>query len=194
MVEKKISNYFDDSSKVISSLSDDIDKINTICDHIKECFSRNNKILIGGNGGSAADAQHFAGELTCTYKNPNRRAFNALNLANNSSAITALMNDFNHLDFFSRQVEAYGVEGDILFLISTGGGDIDKKLSINLINAANTAIHKKLKVVSLIGKTGGELEKISDSFVKVKSNITSHIQEAHISIIHYICESLEDFK
>jgi D-sedoheptulose 7-phosphate isomerase len=194
MVEEKISNYFHDSSKVVNSLSNDIDKINTICDVIKECFSNNKKILIGGNGGSAADAQHFAGELTCTYKNPSRRAFNAINLANNSSAITAWLNDFNHLDFFSRQVEAYGVEGDILFLISTGGGDLDKKLSINLINAANTAIHKKLKVVSLIGKTGGELEKISDSFVKVKSNITSHIQEAHISIIHYICESLEDFK
>ena len=189
-----ISNYFIESSRVIQSVSEDIDKLNSICNDVKNCFSNEKKILIGGNGGSAADAQHFAGELTCTYKNPSRRAFNAINLANNSSALTAWMNDFDHLDFFSRQVEAYGNDGDILFLISTGGGDLGKKLSINLINAANTAIEKKLKVISLIGKSGGELEKISDSFIKVKSNITSHIQEAHISIIHYICESLEDFK
>ncbi len=188
------STYFLESSNVLQSITKDIDIINEICEDIRECFLMNKKMLIAGNGGSAADAQHFAGELTCTYKDPNRRAFNAINLANNSSAITAWTNDFDHLDFFSRQVEAYGASNDILFLISTGGGDVEKKLSINLINAANKAIENKIKVISLIGKSGGELEKISNKYVKVKSNITSHIQEAHIAIIHYICESLENLK
>ncbi len=194
MVEKFVnSNYFIESSKVINSITNETSKINEICNDIHECFRRNNKILIAGNGGSAADAQHFAGELTCTYKDPSRRPFSAINLANNASAITAWTNDFDHLDFFSRQVEAYGVQNDILFLISTGGGDLNKKLSINLINAANKAIEKNIKVISLVGKTGGELEKISNRFIKVKSNITSHIQEAHIAIIHSICESLENY-
>tara|TARA_Y200000002_G_scaffold379753_1_gene389730 strand:- start:910 stop:1497 length:588 start_codon:yes stop_codon:yes gene_type:complete len=188
------STYFLESSNVLQSIIKDIDIINEICEDIRECFLMNKKMLIAGNGGSAADAQHFAGELTCTYKDPNRRPFNAINLANNSSAITAWTNDFDHLDFFSRQVEAYGASNDILFLISTGGGDVEKKLSINLINAANKAIENKIKVISLIGKSGGELEKISNKYVKVKSNITSHIQEAHIAIIHYICESLENLK
>ena len=188
------STYFLESSNVLQSITKDIDIINEICEDIRECFLMNKKMLIAGNGGSAADAQHFAGELTCTYKDPNRRPFNAINLANNSSAITAWTNDFDHLDFFSRQVEAYGASNDILFLISTGGGDVEKKLSINLINAANKALENKIKVISLIGKSGGELEKISNKYVKVKSNITSHIQEAHIAIIHYICESLENLK
>lgn len=185
-------NYFNESSYVLSSISNNIKIIDQICLQVKNCLSKGNKILIAGNGGSAADAQHFAGELTCTYKNPNRRAYPAINLSNNPSAITAWMNDFDHLDFFSRQVDAYGNDKDILFLISTGGGDLEKKLSINLIRAANKALEKNMLVISLVGKTGGELEKISDLHYKVLSNITSHIQEAHISIIHYICESLEN--
>ena len=187
-----MSNYFDESSRVLKSISKDSIKLDEICKNIKNCFLNGNKILLAGNGGSASDAQHFAGELTCTYKKPSRVAYPAINLAHNSSAITAWTNDFDHLDFFSRQIDAYGKENDILFLISTGGGDIDKKLSINLVRAAYKAIEKKMTVISLIGKTGGELKKISNLYYKVSSNITSHIQEAHISIIHYICESLEN--
>ena len=78
--------------------------------------------------------------------------------------------------------------------LSTGGGNLEKKISLNLILAANEAKQKNMKVFSIIGKSGGELEKISDEFVKVKSFETSHIQEAHIAIIHYICESLDTFE
>ena len=157
----------------------------------KKTLVSGNKILIAGNGGSAADAQHFAGELTCTYKNANRKAYPAVSLSNNPSAYTAWANDFDHKDYFTRQVEALGKEKDILFLISTGGGDLKKGFSINLVRAALYAIQRGIIVFSLVGKSGGELEKISKRSVKVKSDITSHIQEAHISIIHYICETLE---
>ena len=135
-----MTNYFNESSKVISSIKSNTEQIDQICKKIRDCFLGGNKILIAGNGGSSSDAQHFAGELTCTYKNPNRMAYPAINLAHNPSAITAWTNDFDHLDFFARQIDAYGKEKDILFLISTGGGDLSKKLSINLIRAANKAI------------------------------------------------------
>lgn len=183
--------YFKSSSAVLMSLDEQVDQIRSITEGIYESFINGGKVLIAGNGGSNSDAEHFAGELTCTYKNSNRQGFPAISLGNNSSAVTAWGNDFGFDTYFKRQVISLGNEGDILFLISTGGGDIEKKLSLNLIMAANIAKEKKLKVFSIIGKTGGELEKISDKFVKVKSYETSHIQEAHIAIIHYICESLD---
>ena len=189
-----MTNYFEDSSEVILSINRNIKEINLICEELKNCFSEGGKLLVAGNGGSASDAQHFVGELTCTYKNPNRKSLPAISLANNPSAFTAWANDFDHLDFFSRQVEGLGKKNDILFLISTGGGDLNKKLSVNLIRAAQKALSMNLKVISLVGKSGGELEKISNLSYKVISNTTSHIQEAHISIIHYLCESLENIK
>ena len=80
-----------------------------------------------------------------------------------------------------------------MFLLSTSGGNIKNNQSINLINAAKTAKKMGIKVISLLGKKGGELKKISDNSIVIKSNITSHIQEAHIAILHYICENLENF-
>ena len=182
--------YFDISSRTIMSLKYDVNKINKMVSGIRNIFKSDGKLLIAGNGGSCADAEHFAGELTCTYNNANRSPFPAISLAN-TPAVTAWGNDFGYDTYFERQVKALGKSGDCLFLISTGGGDIEKGLSINLINAAKTGIEKGLTVYSLVGKTGGELEKLSDEFIKVKSNTTSHIQECHIAIIHYICECLE---
>ena len=187
-------NYFKLSSEVLLSLDDQIDQINSITKGIFDSFTNGGKILIAGNGGSNSDAEHFAGELTCTYKNSKRIGFPAISLGNNSSAITAWGNDFGFETYFQRQVHSLGNKNDILFLISTGGGNLEKKISLNLILAANEAKQKNMKVFSIIGKSGGELEKISDEFVKVKSFETSHIQEAHIAIIHYICESLDTFE
>ena len=186
------SNYFAESSNTIATLSKQEEKINRIVNGIFDTLQSNGKLLIAGNGGSCADAEHFAGELVCTYKNPKRYGFPAVSLSSNSASLTAWGNDFGFETHFERQVESLGQQNDVLFLISTGGGDIEKGLSINLIKAANKGIEKKLKIFSLIGKSGGELEKISDEYIKVKSNVTSHIQEAHIAIIHYICESLDN--
>lgn len=189
-----INNYFSESSKVIKSIIDHEKEIFQIVSGMKNAFNSNNKILIAGNGGSCADAEHFAGELVCTYKSADRKGLPAISLSNNASALTAWGNDFGFEGHFERQIESLGEPNDILFLISTGGGNLDKGYSLNLVRAAKKAKESNLRVYSLIGKTGGELEKISDHYIKIKSAITSHIQEAHIAVLHFICECLEDIK
>lgn len=184
-------NYFINSSKTLESINDQIQEIKIIADKVTDCLSNNNKLLIAGNGGSASDALHFAGELTCTYDKKERKAYNAIALANNISSITAWANDFEYENFFVRQLEAIGTDKDVLFLLSTSGGDLNSNQSINLINAAKYAKENKIFTIALLGKNGGELKKIVDLFTLVKSDKTSHIQEAHIAIIHYICETLE---
>jgi D-sedoheptulose 7-phosphate isomerase len=192
IVENILSNHFLESSATIKSINDNISSISNMALGIYKSQLAGGKLLIGGNGGSSADAQHFAGEMTCTYKDPNRRAFSAISLTTNASAITAWANDFGFDSYFSRQVKAHGKPGDILFLISTGGGDREKGYSMNLVHAADVALALGLKLYSLVGKTGGELSKISHEYIVVQSNATSHIQEAHITIIHSICESLDE--
>ena len=191
MNKNPIAYYFEDSSVVINSITKSIGIIERMARGIYRSQLSGGKLLIGGNGGSCADAEHFAGEMRCTYKDPNRRAFSAISLANNVSAITAWANDFGFDSYFVRQVEAFGQPGDVLFLISTGGGDKEKGYSMNLVDAGYKALEKKLLLYSIVGKTGGELYKISHECVIVPSFITSHIQEAHIAIIHSICEYLE---
>ncbi len=191
IVENILINHFQESSATIKSINDNISSIRNMAIGIYKSQLAGGKLLIGGNGGSSADAQHFAGEMTCTYKDPNRRAFSAISLTTNASAITAWANDFGFDSYFSRQVKAHGKPGDILFLISTGGGDREKGYSMNLVHAADIALKMGLTLYSLVGKTGGELSKISHEHIVVQSNATSHIQEAHITIIHSICESLD---
>jgi phosphoheptose isomerase len=186
--------YIKNSSSVIINLDSDLEKIVRMAEGIYESQIHNGKLLIGGNGGSCADAEHFSGELTCTYKNKKRKAFSAISLTNNSSAITAWANDFKFDSYFERQVLALGKKNDVLFLLSTGGGDIVNNFSMNLVYAAKKAKDMGLKVYSLIGKTGGELLKLSDESILVKSDITSHIQEAHIVIIHMLCEMLDSYE
>jgi len=192
IVENILSNHFLESSATIKSINDNISPISNMALGIYKSQLAGGKLLIGGNGGSSADAQHFAGEMTCTYKDPNRRAFSAISLTTNASAITAWANDFGFDSYFSRQVKAHGKPGDILFLISTGGGDREKGYSMNLVHAADVALEMGLTLYSLVGKTGGELSKISHEYIVVQSNATSHIQEAHITIIHSICETLDE--
>ena len=192
IVENILSNHFLESSATIKSINDNISSISNMALGIYKSQLAGGKLLIGGNGGSSADAQHFAGEMTCTYKDPNRRAFSAISLTTNASAITAWANDFGFDSYFSRQVKAHGKPGDILFLISTGGGDRERGYSMNLVHAADVALEMGLTLYSLVGKTGGELSKISHEYIVVQSNATSHIQEAHITIIHSICESLDE--
>ena len=168
------------------------DIINQISKNLIECFNQGNKLLVCGNGGSCSDAAHFVGELTCTYKNNKKIGLPAIDLGSSMTALTAWGNDFNFESFFERQVSALGKKNDILFLISTGGGNLEKNTSINLVYAAKIAKKIGMKVISLIGKTGGELKNISDISFVAKSNITSHVQETHIVLLHMICENLEE--
>ena len=186
-----IKNYFQTSSKTIEKLSKFEDKILCIIKEIIEAKKNQKKMLVAGNGGSCSDAEHFVGELQCTYKDRSRDPVSAISLASLPAAVTAWCNDFEFLSYFKRQVQAHGNKGDILFLISTGGGDEKSGASMSLVEAAKEAKTRGLKVISLIGKTGGILREISDVSIIVESNVTSFIQESHIAILHCICEILD---
>ena len=188
---KIIDNYFDKSSNVIKNLYTHKKKIVQIINKIYQCNKNKKKILIAGNGGSCADAEHFAGELVCTFINRKRKAISAIPLSTHSAAITAWSNDFDFNSYYKRQVEANGQKGDILFLLSTSGGDLANKASINLVNAAKEASKRGLFVISLVGKTGGILKKISNIYINILDSNTSFIQEAHMSILHCICLCLD---
>lgn len=151
---------------------------------IKLCFSDGNKILIAGNGGSAADAQHFAAEIVCRFKKE-RAGYPALALTVNSSVITAWGNDYDFDLIYSRQVEAFGRPGDIFIGISTSGN------SKNIVNAVIKAKHSGMKSICLLGNGGGELAKSADLSIIIPSTNTPRIQEMHILLIHVICEEVE---
>jgi len=187
-----LKNYLLNTSSVTLSLEQEIDKIIEITTILVKAINKNGKILVAGNGGSSSDAEHFVGELLCTYKNPKRRGFPAISLASNNAAVTAWANDFGYDSYFFRQLKSLGGKKDVLFLISTGGGDLKNKFSLNLVNAALEAKKMGICVISLIGKSGGELQKISDHYIKIKSSVTSHIQESHMVILHMICEIIDN--
>ena len=187
----KINNHFKNSSNVIKELNKFEKEIMLFANKISNTRNKN-KVLVGGNGGSCADADHFTGELQCTFKDRKRKPISAISLNNSFPAITAWCNDFSFDTYFLRQIEAHGRKGDVLVLLSTGGGDIKSGASINMISAAKLALKKKMYVISLVGKTGGALKKISSLCIHVKSNNTAYIQEAHMSILHCVADILED--
>lgn len=144
------------------------------------------KILLCGNGGSAADCQHFAAELVVQLrKEKKRKAQPALALSTDSSILTAAGNDLGFEKIFARQVEALGRPGDVLVAISTSGK------SANVVAAARAAHREKMKVVALTGKSGGKLVKLADCWIGVPSGDTQRIQEMHITILHFWGEVLE---
>ncbi len=154
---------------------------------LADTFKRGNKVLLCGNGGSAADSQHIAAELVIRYRSSvERKALPAIALSVDSSALTAGGNDYGFDKIFSRQVEALGNEGDILIGISTSGN------SQNVIEAVQEAKSKQMKSVCLLGGEGGKLQDICDYSVTVPSDITARIQESHILIGHIWCEIIEE--
>ena len=142
------------------------------------------KILICGNGGSASDAQHFAAELIGRFKKE-RIAYPAISLNTDTSAITAIANDYDFSKIFSRQLQGLGQSGDILFAISTSGN------SENVIQAAIEAKKKNIEVISLTGSKESKLEKYSTVCIKVSTETTAQIQELHIIVIHLLCTLIE---
>ena len=186
-----LQNFFKDSAAVIESLGE----LSPICvqvsEEIKKVHERGNSILLAGNGGSCSDSLHFAGELSCTYSRGDRKPFRAICLQSNQAALTAWSNDFDFTSFYQRQIEALGKKGDILILFSTSGGCLKTNRSLNLLLAAKEAKKRGIKVVGFLGKNGGELVDIADIVLHVKSESTAMIQQAHITLVHVICELLE---
>lgn len=163
-----------------------LEKIVEISDILSDCIKNGGKILLCGNGGSAADTQHIAGELVVRLTSDSqRKALPAIALTTNPSVITASANDFGFESVFSRQIEALGKEKDILILLSTSGN------SPNLLKATETAKSLKIKTIALLGKGGGKLMDLTDYSLVVPSDDTQRIQEVHITIGHILVLSIE---
>ena len=144
-----------------------------------------NKILIAGNGGSAADAQHFSAELTGRFKKE-RISLPAIALTTDTSALTAIGNDYGYKYVFSRQLEGLGNEEDVFIGISTSGN------SKNIIEAIHKAKEKNIKIITLLGKDGGKIKDLGDINIIIPSYDTPRIQEMHIMLLHMICQIIDE--
>ncbi len=142
-------------------------------------------LLVCGNGGSAADALHIAGELVGRFKKE-RPALKVISLTADSSILTAISNDYSYNEVFARQVEAYGEKGSVLLGISPSDA------SQNVIEALTKAKEQEMTTIVLTGKGGGEMAAIADVAITVPSDSTPRIQEAHLCLYHYICEKVEE--
>jgi len=162
-----------------------IQTIRQIVERTIEALRNNKKILFCGNGGSAADAQHLAAELSGRFYLDRPPLFAEV-LHDNSSFLTAVANDYGYEEVFARGVEAKGQEDDILFALSTSGN------SPSIVNAAKIAKKMKISVIGLTGKTGGKLKEHCDLIAKIPSSNTPRIQEGHMLVGHIICELVEE--
>lgn len=178
-----IKNSIQVKENIISNL-DLIKKIENVTEEIIKAYKNGNKVLICGNGGSAADAQHIAAELSGRFYY-DRPPLPAEALHVNSSYLTAVANDYNYSEIFSRMVKAHGKKGDILIGISTSGN------SINVIKAIEIANKLEIITVGMTGQSGGKIKDVVKYLINVPSEDTPRIQEAHILIGHIICEKVE---
>ena len=184
-LQDKIKRDFLETAKLLSQLAEtESKKIMKAGDMIVEAFRSGRKILACGNGGSAADAQHFTAEFIGRFY-AERQSLPAITLSSDPSVVTAIGNDYGFASVFARQIEGLGNPGDILVVISTSGK------SANILEAIDAAKRKNMKIIALVG--GYVDEKVSgcDLYFSVLSN-TPRIQEAHIVILHSICESVEE--
>lgn len=162
-----------------------LSQIERIAAAIVQCYRIGGKVLICGNGGSASDAQHMEGELVGRFKQE-RKGLAAIALSANSTTVTALGNDYGFEWIYSKQVEAYGNQGDLLIGITTSGN------SENINRAVIQAKQQGMTTVALLGKDGGMVKDSADITLIVPSDDTARIQEAHIMIIHIICGLVEN--
>ena len=182
--QEKIRNYILSSSEIVHnsvSLAPNIEKSITV---IVKCLRKGNKVVLFGNGGSAADAQHIAAELIGRFS-INRKSLPAIALSDNPSTITAISNDFSFDLVFSRQCESLISKGDIAIGISTSGN------SLNVKKGINTSKKNGATTIALLGNKGGTIKKFVDIPLIVNSASTPHIQEVHRIIYHVICEIVE---
>ncbi|MDP2750159.1 MAG: D-sedoheptulose 7-phosphate isomerase [Nanoarchaeota archaeon] len=181
---KEIDLSFEDSIKAKKDALSQKENILNSVEMIVACIKTGNKVLICGNGGSAADAQHIAAELVGRFI-MERKGYPAIALTTDTSILTAWGNDYNFDTVFSRQVEALGKENDVLIAITTSGS------SKNIIEAIKKAKSQKMKIIGLLGKDGGQAKSLCDIPIIIPSKITARIQEGHMLIYHIMCELIE---
>lgn len=188
-IEKNIANLFEESiTTKKNSIAVLAPKIASAATMMADAIKNKNKILSCGNGGSAADAQHFSAELICRFE-MERPELPAIALTTDTSAITAISNDYSFDKIFSKQVLGIGTKNDILLAISTSGN------SKNVIQAIKAAHQKEMKVIALTGRDGGDIAKhisSDDIEVRVPSDITARIQEVHLLAIHCFCHQIDN--
>lgn len=169
---------------VVSQVQDQKGVLETIALTMTTALRAGNKILWCGNGGSAGDSQHLAAEIVGRYRR-NRAGLPSIALTTDSSILTAVANDYGFESVFSRQVEALGVEGDVLVGISTSGN------SPNVLAAMRTARERRLVTIAFTGAGGGKLASLADHVFAVNSRDTARVQEAHILAGHALCDWIE---
>lgn len=181
-IVKEFELHLETIKTVMGSMEDDLEKASKIA---VEVLRRGNKILLCGNGGSAADAQHIAAELTGRYKTE-RRGLPAIALTTDTSALTAIGNDYGYERVFDRQAEALANEGDLLIGISTSGN------SANVLSALKLAKEMGCQTIGFSGRDGGKMNEVCDVNLVVPSNDTPRIQEMHILFGHTICQVIDE--
>jgi len=187
-ITSNIAKMFDDSiatkQQAKSVLVEPIARAVTL---LVNALKNNKKTLICGNGGSAADSQHFAAELICRFEKE-RPSLPSIALTTDTSAITAISNDYSFEEVFARQISGLGQQGDVLIAISTSGN------SKNIIRAINVAHEKKMSVLALTGCDGGEIAtllKDTDIEIRVPTESTARTQEVHIPTLHCLCDQID---
>lgn len=182
MVSEELNHHRRAIDQVIAQLIPDIE---SGCKIVTDVVAAGGKILIAGNGGSAADAQHIAAELTGRYVKE-RKALPAIALTVDTSAMTAISNDYGFQRVFARQLEAFATPSDLFIAISTSGN------SPNIIEALNTAKELGCKTLGLSGRDGGQMNDLCDLNIIVPDEVTARIQEMHILIGHIFCKAVDN--
>ncbi len=172
------------ATSTIQSVANLEQSLGRAAEMIEQCLDNGNKLLVCGNGGSAADAADFCTEFACRFVE-DRRPFPAMNLAQGGSLLTATANDYGFEEVFARQVRAFGSADDLLIAISTSGK------SKNIRRALEEALVRKLKTIALLGRDGGSAVGLADVDLVVPGDSTARIQEAHKFILHVLCEAVE---
>lgn len=185
MYDELIKDYLNASAEAVNELGGISKDIAAAADIIIRSIKEEGKIIIFGNGGSAADSQHFATELVARFRK-DRPSLNAVALTTNSSMLTAIGNDYGFKNVFKRQVEAMGRRNDTAVAISTSGN------SENILEGARSAKEAGLKVIAFTGADGGKLAELADVSIKPASALTSHVQECHLIAYHLICHIIEE--
>ena len=183
-IKLEIQNKILDSSESIKKSIDNIPEIISIIESITKSLKKGNKIILFGNGGSAADAQHIAAELVGRF-DYDRKSLPAISLTADTSVITSIGNDYSFEKIFSRQCESLVNKGDVVVGISTSGN------SINVKNGLLVSKRRGAKTVGFLGRKGGHIKNIVDIPLVVNSNSTPRIQEVHRTVAHIICEMVE---
>jgi D-sedoheptulose 7-phosphate isomerase len=184
----RIGKHFDDSAQTkLQAKSALVQPIADAAQALVECLMRDGKILACGNGGSAADAQHFAAELVNRFE-IERPGLPAIALTTDSSVLTSIANDYDFKLVFSKQVRALGMAGDMLLAISTSGN------SVNVIEAIHAAHERDMRVIALTGRGGGTMGEIlrpGDLHICVESQNTARTQEVHLLVLHCLCDAID---